>query len=586
MTNSAMSTDAEARRSDQTSHAYGAWTFIVVALVAVLYCLTAARVESYGSDTSTYFGLAESLRNHHAYWFDFEPHVTYPPGYPLLLAGLMSIAGDRFATLVRLSIPFYFVGLLGVYWLIKLQRGAPTAAALTILAAVSGDAYFWSTVGLHSDVPYFTVSIYVLLCVVAGEHTPSRRRRLLCQCAGAILLAYLVLLRSVGVTLVAGLALWTCYPLLRAGGERASVSWTRIRRWAPAVLLPILVLLVWSSWTRRHASPSPGDYMDSYGQQILKQDPHQIDSPRLSAADLPARVLRMGATRTINALRMVLNTPPIYLSWYNPIVIGFTTLVIIGLGMAIVRHPSVLEAYMVTYGGLLLLYPFDEGTRYLLPILPFLALYAADGIRTCYAWTKRALGSARAWRRLAFGGDSLLAATLALVYVAAALGGVVRIVTLAGVNLHPDPTQFTNIATMRVSDWLMQHSQATDVIMDDQWAILHRLTSRKTVRFPLTTDPATIAARIASDSVRYVVVLNEKPFEYYNPSTMRRFDRVRELHPDWFTSTHVFQDGTIYRVRRGEFPAAASAAQAHVVLDTASAHSLHAPLGATAGEKQ
>src|SRR2546430_13405757 len=64
---------------------YGALTALAVGALSLLYLFTAAKVESFGSDTSTNFGLAEDLRHQHAYWFDFQPHTVYPPGYPLLL---------------------------------------------------------------------------------------------------------------------------------------------------------------------------------------------------------------------------------------------------------------------------------------------------------------------------------------------------------------------------------------------------------------------------------------------------------------------------------------------------------------------
>lgn len=554
---SAPSSSFAAVRSRVSAPAYGLLTTVAAVTVFVIYFLTAARVESFGSDTSTYFGLAESLRHLHAYRFDFEPHVIYPPGYPALLAALMAVVGDDFAALVRLSIPIYFIGLAALYWLVKLQRGAAMATVLVVLAAVSGDAYFWTTVGLHSDVPYFTVSLYALLCVVAGDRAPERWQRVACSIAAALLLSYLVLLRSIGVTLVGGVLLWIAYPLLPFTAERRGSTLGRARRWLLAVVLPLAVMAGWSAWTRAQGVRGSGDFMDSYGQQFLKADPHQIDSPNVSLADLPRRVARMSATRVTNAFRMAVNAPPVYLSWYNPVVLAFGVIVLVGFASVVRQGATIVECYMVAYGALLVLYPFDEGTRYLLPVLPFIALYGTEGVKAAAAFYRR-LAANRGWLPVALGSERLERVALALLLVGAVGGGVARIATLARVNLHPDPTTFTNIATVRASDWLREHTRPGDVIMNDEWAILHRLTDRKTIRFPLTTDAASIAARIAEKDVAFVVVLNEKQYEYFNPSTMRRFATVRQQHPTWFTAVHVFHDGTIYRVQRGPVPTVAT----------------------------
>jgi hypothetical protein len=574
---------------------YGLWAFVAVCVLAVLYLVTSARIESYGSDTSTYFGLAQSLRHQHAYWFDFAPHVTYPPGYPVLLAGLMSVVGENFAALVRLSIPIFFLGLFGLYRLLELQWGSRIASALVILAAVSGDAYFWSTVGLHSDVPYFTVSIFALLCFVLGERASTRGRRIAYRILVAVLASYLVLLRSVGVTLVGGILLWMVYPVIPLWRTAGDSSLGRVRRWLPPSLLPLIVLVAWSAWTRQHAPPrtAGGDYMDSYGQQFLKEDPHQIDSPMISVVKIPARVLRMAGTRATNAVHMVLNTPPVYLSAYNPLVLAFVLIVIVGF-VSVARHGgggkgrggTIVECYMLSYCALLVLYPFDEGSRYLLPILPFLGLYGLEGIKAFSRLFRRVGRSTRGRFVVALGSDRLLAASLGVLFALITLGGLVRINGLAHINLHPDPSSFTNAATQRASEWVARNTRPGDVIMNDQWAILHRLTNRKTVRFPLTTDPTVIAQRIASDDVAYVVVLNEKRYEYYNPSMMRRFDVVRKQHASWFAPAHVFQDGTIYCVQRGEIPAIASGAHGDLVHAVVSTTSLDPAMGPTAGEKR
>jgi hypothetical protein len=530
----------------------------LVGAFAILYVWTAARLESYGSDTSTYFELARSLRHQHRYWFDFEPHTTYPPGYPLLLAGLMALAGETFTTLVRFSIPIYFAGLLGLYWLVTLLRGRTIAAVVTLLGAVSTVGYFWATVGLHSDVPYFTVSVWALLCVELAKRARTKRRAIFYRVLVALCAAYLVLIRSVGITLVAGLLLWMVYPGRGQGESKASMQ-RRAWQWLPVALLPTLALAAWMWWTGRHGPPKgTGDYMQSYTQQILKADPHQIDSPNITPVRLPARTIRMLEIRTVNATRTVLNAPQAYLRWYNPICLAFLLVVGLGFLASLVRERTVLDYYVLAYGGVLLLYPFDEGTRYLFPVQLFLVLYGVDGLELLRRGGHRLAGEKSGTVAATLRNRTLFSTGRGLLLAAIVALGAYGISVQAGQNLHPDPAHFTNAKTVQVAEWVKQNTQSSDVIMNDEYAILHRLTGRRTVRFPLFTDPAVITQRIMVDRVDFIVVPQEQRFEYYRPSIMRRFAAVRALHPQMFTMVHTFDWGTVYRVHR-----AGIAARAH-----------------------
>lgn len=520
---------------------------------ACVYVLTAATVEAYGSDTSIYFELARSLLHEHRYWFNFEPHTLYPPGFPLFLAGLMFLAGESFPTLVKLSILVDFIGLLGLYYLLKLQRGPEIASAIVVLVATSYVLYFWSTVGLHSEGLYFTTSIYALLCVELGNRAKQSWVRLSSYVLVALLAAYLVLVRSIGITFVAGLILWIVYPLgFPSTHERDSARY-RLKAWFPAVILPIAVFFAWNSWAGQHAAQSrSGNYMESYAQQILKEDPHRIDSPNISFTKIPVRMIKMLFIRTANAARMVFNLPGLFLSWRNPATLLFLGILVLGFASCFVREGSLRDCYVLAYGGMLLLHPFDEGTRFLQPIQPFVLLYALAGLETAYALLTKYLakGASRSVEAL-FDRDAAFSVAKGGLTMALLITGLYQTVQIAGRNLHPEPSTFTNARTVEASKWVADHTRETDVIMDEQFAILHRLTGRRTDRFPLTTDPHFIRERILASGAAFVVVLDERQYEYYVPSVMNRFETLRRLYPHLFTPVYTFGSGTIYKVERG-----------------------------------
>jgi len=343
---------------------------------------------------------------------------------------------------------------------------------------------------------------------------------------------------------------------------RLGVAW-------PALVLAMAVLLLWHGRSGTDgARGHDNDYMSSYSRQLLKEDPLQIDSPNVTLSTIPARVWRMLGIRTASAATMLVNLPPETLEWSKPLEAAITLsvllLVAIGLAKTALSQCSLLECYVLAYFGLLLLWPFDEGWRYLYPMAPFLLLYAAQGLQVMGDWLRTVALQWNIWgaaappltgvpaleRPLRHG--VLFTMAEAALIVGVAVLGLRQDISLARGNLHPDPAASPKAPTVTAAAWILQHSRPGDVVMDEQFAILHRLTGRKTVRFPLLTDSRLLQAQIVADSVAFIVVLNEMQYEFITPSVMRRFAAVAQAYPGMFVPSYTFGQGTIYRVESAQ----------------------------------
>ena len=578
-----------------------------------VYFFTAATIESYGSDTSTYFELAKSLLHDHKYWFNFEPHTIYPPGFPVLLACLMSFLGESFGVLVKGVLASYFISLIGIYYLVKIQRGAKTAFATVVLIATSYVFYFWSTVGLHSEGPYLLASVYALLFFEVGIKTENKWVRLFSFFLVSLFSADLLLQRSIGITLVIGMILWMLNPIKCILEKSTALSWDRVKKLFPVLLIPMIVFIAWTTWcSQNRLDNRSGDYMGSYATQLLKKDPHQIDSPNISLGEFPSRMLFMMNVRVKNAALMLFNIPSRTLTWTNPILLLFFAVLSIGFFSALIGEGNLVDYYVLSYAGVLLIWPFDEGMRFLLPIQPFLILYAINGIERLFdiLESKRLkkfyipfvslfatimlFATVKVYLRKEMSGNdivSLISGAFLCLYLlylrfgkseklrhkengtniqgaalyryascpTAKVALFIAIVTLglyqlygaARRNLHPDPGTFLNAPTVKVSNWIAQNTKENEIIMDDEHEILHRLTKRKTFRFPLTTDPNLLREKIIENRIDFLVIFNEKEYEDYNPSAMKRFDTVKNLNPELFIPEHDFGQGMIYRVTKG-----------------------------------
>jgi hypothetical protein len=472
-----------------------------------------------------------------------------------------------------------------------------------ILTATSFGFYFYLTAGLMSDGPYLVASIGALLCFEAGLRSRKPYYKWAASVAVGVCIAVLLLLRSIGITFVAGLALWMIWPMISARRVTQEL-WQRTTFWAPALVIPTAVFLAWSVWSSHNrVTHYAGDYMQTYGGQILKSDPHRIDSPDISLLTLPARSIQVLGDRMESAAKLAWNTPTLALTWNNPLALLLFIVAALGFTASVVQGPTLLDCYMFAYGVMLVLYPFSEGTRYVFAIQPFVVLYAIDGLavvrKRCSSvtatpfWLAFAVlcgvvalyvggaGLARAGRLsrndvfslvvwLLLAGVSVVAFVAvrnrparAVSWTRSGLGlaqvGLFSVIVAAGLwqvsrqaqrQLHPDPNGFEQSATVQASKWIVEHTGQEDVVMADQDAVLHRLTNRKTFRFPLLVDPGMLQEQIAGDRVAFVVVLKEQEYEYYRPSTESRFEELKRRYPDLFVPVYTLGTGTIYKVRK------------------------------------
>ena len=110
-------------------------------------------------------------------------------------------------------------------------------------------------------------------------------------------------------------------------------------------------------------------------------------------------------------------------------------------------------------------------------------MYEIDGLHVLSSFGKWVGQRTRDSRLALLGSDRLLQSAQMALFVAACAAGLFKIGALARINLHPDPATFTNAATVQASDWVAQNTRASDVVMDDEYAIVHRLTKRRTGKF-------------------------------------------------------------------------------------------------------
>ncbi|MBZ5725311.1 MAG: glycosyltransferase family 39 protein [Acidobacteriia bacterium] len=515
------------RGVDAPAPARPAWSslpdipFYLAALGALaLQLRSCLRIEIPWADSSVYLELARSLRDHGSYTFNYAPHVHFPPGLPAILAAVSAIFGDRYVVMLRLMPVFAFLGSLAVYHLVRIRAGRLIAAVNVLPVLLSPQMFEIATQMVGSDLPYFCAGAAALLLASHSERLTWWRAAVF-----ALVLPAALLIRPAGLSLVLALALWTAWEVV---GKRALPR--PLKLLLPALLASVAVYAAWSLYV----SAQPGA-VNNYRLYLTLKYPSR---PELGMANGMDYVRRVWAAMPVQAALLdsvVFAADPPAPTPASPAIWAPWLLITLGFIAAARRHGmGLMEWYFLVYGGLLLLWPTDEGVRIMLPVLPLALYYACEGVKKL-APPPLAPGFLRPAKAAA--------ATLA---VALALHAGARLREKAAGNAALKPESFRHTASVEAGRWLASHTPPDAVVMAEQVAIVYRASHRKIVAFPITGDPTLILSLLRRDRVQLLVVTASLP--YNQPTEAERLKALLEACPQCFTRVFAARGFQAFRI--------------------------------------
>ncbi|MEZ4415246.1 MAG: hypothetical protein R3E10_05795 [Gemmatimonadota bacterium] len=347
---------------------------LVMLLEAVLVVKAANPSPHSGGDNAGYVALAYSLLDRHAYvelWEPGEPaHTKYPPGFPLLLAGMIAL-GARTWTALKASSAVFTVLAVGLAYLWAWRRRSWWMGLGVAFVLAWSDSFVYSSQWVLSD-PLFLV--LTLAGLTAFE--PPRREtaggldpgpggegadppegpsgRWMALGVVASILAYFT--RSAGLPLVAAIALWLAW------GRR----WRALGAFAAAFAVPAALWMV-----RSAVAGAPG-----YVSEFWMVNPYDPSLGRAGVGDLLTRIIENTKLYFGSAI------PAGLVGRRGPTttLLGgvLTLLALAGWGRR-VRRPGVAELFAPLYLGLILLWPVVwSGDRFALPLFALVLFYAAE----------------------------------------------------------------------------------------------------------------------------------------------------------------------------------------------------------------
>jgi hypothetical protein len=317
-----------------------------------LHAFSPLRVEY---DSTEYLVMAAWIRDGHGIPAD----AAFPPGLPLLLAGLDSVDLLRSGTVVLVNLAFLAAGLLAVASVLRRDLGFSRAGALAVCTATLLSFLIVRTAARPlSDIPFFGLAWGSVALASA-----SRRRQSHALFAGAVALALAATaVRTIGFALLP--TLLVAVPTRR--------RWTLV-----AVCLASAVVLAVAGPTR-YVSEAVEEWRDG---------PFAVFATHLW--DLARALGEVG----INAPQG--RVPDALASIYPAV--GMLLLVPVAAGAWLLRNRApVAIAFLASITAVLFVWPFVDA-RLLLPVVPLLIVCAVEAVGIGVRARRSVLLAGAAW---------------------------------------------------------------------------------------------------------------------------------------------------------------------------------------------
>ncbi len=332
---------------------------------AILSALAFHPAPYTGGDDATYIALAQSVLERGDYTDVWDPalppHTQYPPIFPLILAGGLALG---LSTDVGLELLVAAITTAAVFcsclWLRRVaSAGIATAAGLAI--AISPEVIRLGNVVL-SDTTFWFFSMMALLVWERGDAAarteggwPRIETKFVILAGAFTLCAYFT--RSAGAPLLA-----------------ATLAWLALRKdWRGVSMIVAMTLPFIAAWWLRGNALGATGYLGPF----LMVDPYKPELGTIGSIDLLARLIaNLGAYSTSELPRLVLGSPSAG-AWLGvPIIVA----AIVGRSRRLEKM-RVTEIWFPIYIWMVLFWPQTwAGSRFLMPIMPVLALYVGEAV--------------------------------------------------------------------------------------------------------------------------------------------------------------------------------------------------------------
>lgn len=305
--------------------------------------------------------------------------VNVPPGYPLLLAPFMLLFGQTPILAIRLlSMTAVTCTAIATYYLHRRRLGAKFAWIAALL--VAGSPVLLRLAATPLSEPLFTAGVCAILLLCQRWTTGGVHGYRDAMIAG-LATAAVVCIRSMGIALLPAMAVaaWT----IPDRSMRFRVGFVAV-----LTLTTILPLVAWE--LRQSAHPT------TFGYQHAWTHAREAEATDATGLALQAeRLARFGPMRLAALKGLLLPSDLAWRLFQRPFDSPTTWLIgggVVGLGIVLAAaRRSASDIYVLLTLLMLALWPYEEGTRFVAPLLPIVIAYPFVAVRWLQARLSRPL---------------------------------------------------------------------------------------------------------------------------------------------------------------------------------------------------
>ena len=299
------------------------------------------------------------------------PATNFPPGYPVLIAAVMTAFSDEIVTIEVANGVFLAIAILLLFYLFScLSDNRHLAFVASVATALNGHLLHYSTI-MMSEIPFLlftTATVVLFLRVRSGTFADRLRDPFFYLFLFCLVFSYYI--RTAGLALLAGVL---SAMLLR-------------REWKSTLLVGGVFLMCALPWSLRAKALGAGSYMT----QLALINPYQPELGTIGFVELISRIIGNAARYLIKEIPTgclsFLEVDYGSLDSTDPMtyVPGIALLLLMTYGAFTIRHHrDLIVSYLLASAAILLSWPEAwSGVRFVIPVIPLLLFCLLNGLWT------------------------------------------------------------------------------------------------------------------------------------------------------------------------------------------------------------
>lgn len=438
-------------------------------------------------DNASYYILGNAIANGDGYTniqhLEKEAHYHYPPGYPLLIAGVSKLFSNDIVHIKMLNGALVLGAVLLLFFIVKrLTENDHIAFATSFLTLLNYHILGYSTI-MMSEVPFLFFSMLCIWLFLKIDFSKSVFKNSTFYLM-LICLTFSFYIRSVALALFVSIAFFLFLK----------------KRWKYLYSLIGGFVLLYLPWMLRN-SHSTGN---TYVHQLFLKNPYKPELGSIGFLDICERV-------TLNVERYITKEIPSSLAYVKdityteasaPFIDWLLGVVIIGVVLfGIIRLSKfriLIASYMLAFFLLLMVWPHVWfGTRFLLPLIPLLIFLFIYGMVEFFKLLSIKFGS-KCQQYLLPGFMIIIFSFWSFSYGKASIS---KLQTQAeGVYMNNYQNYFA------IADWIQENTPENTVTSVRKEGLFYLYSKRNVTNYQKTPDSEAQIEYLKSKNVDYVVV--------------------------------------------------------------------------------